>query len=123
MGRLLENVFKNRYTGKIFENIEANPSDSLPVSVTDPTWEEKSDDQKNYLHRSYTFEDDIIFKYFINKLIEIGVKTNHHPEVSFQEKNINIKIYTHMLNDITEADINMSKEIDKIVNDLNYLNR
>lgn len=123
MGSLLQNAFKNRYTGKLFENFDTNPSDEMPVNVTDAQWEEKSDDQKNYLYRSYTFEDSILFKYFINKLIEMGANTNHHPEVYFFQSNIQIKIYTADLNDVTEADINMSREIDKIVNDLNYLSK
>ena len=121
MNRLLENVIKNRFKGDLFENIINYDDVEMPVKVGDPEWEHKSDDEKNFLFRSYTIDDIKLLKYFVGEVILLSNKYSHHPVIQIHDRIVAIQLYTVDLNDVTFADVEMSKKIDEIISDLTYL--
>lgn len=74
-------------------------------------------EENNQLHRSFEFKDFIEAFAFIIKVAFAAEKMGHHPNWSNAYNKVDIKLFTHDANDsITEKDVNLSKEIDKIFN-------
>jgi 4a-hydroxytetrahydrobiopterin dehydratase len=75
--------------------------------------------QDNKLVRTFTFNNFVEAVDFVNKIVPLAEKANHHPDVEiFSYKNVKIKLSTHDKGDkVTEKDIYLSKEIDKLKND------
>jgi 4a-hydroxytetrahydrobiopterin dehydratase len=51
---------------------------------------------------------------FINMIAVIAEANNHHPEIINVYNKVSIRFKTHDMNGITEKDINIAKEIDKL---------
>ena len=70
----------------------------------------------NSLVRVFIFNNFIEAVGFVNEIIPLAEEANHHPDVEiFDYKNVKIKLSTHDRGSkITEKDIKLSKEIDKI---------
>ncbi len=69
----------------------------------------------NQLQRSFEFKDFIEAFTFMTKVAFAAEKMDHHPNWSNVYNKVEINLFTHDANDsITEKDIKLSKEIDKI---------
>lgn len=77
-----------------------------------PSWEI----QNNTLCKALQFENFIQAVEFINKLVPIAEKAQHHPDIElFSYRNLRIKLSTHdAWNTVTEKDYSLAKEIDQI---------
>lgn len=69
----------------------------------------------NQLQRSFEFKDFVEAFTFMTKVAFAAEKMNHHPNWSNVYNKVDIQLFTHEAKDrITEKDIKLSKEIDKI---------
>jgi len=69
------------------------------------------------LQRSFEFKDFVEAFTFMNQVAFAAEKMNHHPNWSNVYNKVDIKLFTHEAKDgITEKDIKLSKEIDRIFN-------
>ncbi len=74
-------------------------------------------EENKQLHRSFEFKDFVAAFAFMKKVAFAAEKMGHHPNWSNVYNKVDIKLFTHEANDsITEKDVNLSKEIDKIFN-------
>ncbi len=72
---------------------------------------------KNQLQRSFEFKDFVEAFTFMTKVAFAAEKMSHHPNWSNVFNKVDIKLFTHEENDsVTEKDVKLSKEIDKIFN-------
>lgn len=72
-------------------------------------------EENNQLQRSFEFKDFVAAFTFMTKVAFAAEKMGHHPNWSNVYNKVNIKLFTHEANDsITEKDVKLSKEIDKI---------
>jgi 4a-hydroxytetrahydrobiopterin dehydratase len=72
--------------------------------------------ENNSLVKTFTFKNFVEAVNFVNKIVPIAERLNHHPDVEiFSYKNVKITLITHEENKVTEKDINLSMEIDKII--------
>lgn len=72
-------------------------------------------EENNQLHRSFEFKDFVEAFAFITKIAFVAEKMNHHPHWTNVYNKVDISLYTHDVgNNITELDIQLSKEIDRI---------
>lgn len=68
-----------------------------------------------WLTKLFKFENFVQAVEFVNKLVPIAEKLNHHPDVTIQNYNeVRIGITTHDEGGITEMDFQLAKEFDKI---------
>ena len=51
---------------------------------------------------------------FISKIALEAEKMDHHPEITNVSNKVEIKLFTHDLNQISEKDISLAKKIDKL---------
>jgi len=82
--------------------------------------EEKGDsimwkEVNNQLQRSFKFNDFVEAFTFMTKVAFAAEKIGHHPNWSNEYNKVEIHLFTHEAeNSITEKDVKLSKEIDKI---------
>jgi 4a-hydroxytetrahydrobiopterin dehydratase len=72
-------------------------------------------EENNQLQRSFEFKDFVAGFAFMTKVAFAAEKMGHHPNWSNMYNKVDIKLFTHEAKDsITEKDMKLSKEIDKI---------
>lgn len=72
-------------------------------------------EENNQLHRSFEFMDFVEAFTFMTQVAFVAEKMNHHPNWSNVYNKVEIKLFTHDAKDtITEKDVKLSKEIDRI---------
>ena len=71
---------------------------------------------KQILEKTFTFDNFVKAMEFVNKVGDIAEKENHHPDILiFSYNKVKISLTTHDEgNKITEKDITVAKEIDRI---------
>jgi 4a-hydroxytetrahydrobiopterin dehydratase len=73
------------------------------------------ENNQNFLERVYVFKNFAEAKEFISKVAVVAEKMNHHPTIINTYNKVTLQLNTHdAKNTITELDIKLSKEIDKI---------
>lgn len=74
-------------------------------------WSEK----EGILIRTFTFKNFVEAVNFVNQIVPLAEKVNHHPDIEiFAYKNVKVKLTTHEVSDVTEKDRELAKQIDKI---------
>lgn len=72
--------------------------------------------ENGILAKTFTFSNFIEAVDFVNKIVPLAEKVNHHPDIEiFSYKNVKIKLTTHDEGGITGKDIKLAKEIDSIL--------
>ena len=65
--------------------------------------------------RIFVFRDFTEALGFVNKVGDLAERYNHHPDIHLVEyKKVKIVLTTHSAGGITEKDITLAKEIDKL---------
>lgn len=137
MSRLLENILKNRQqeTLREFDMTKSGtammrhlgasfPYDNegeLPIEPEGAKWEQIQIDDKICLQRSYDLETVKFLLYFVNEVIHLSEEMYHHPEIVINHTSVTVILFTRDLNDITDRDVQMSKKIDEIIEDINVI--
>lgn len=67
-----------------------------------------------YIKTSFTFKDFKTSIRFINEIADISEKMNHHPDIKISYNKVELQIYTHSKNAITELDIKFSLLVDDL---------
>ena len=73
-----------------------------------PLWQIKD----NKLFRHWDFKNFKESKSFVDKVSELAEQVNHHPDIKFSFKYVDIEIYTHRAGGITESDVALAAKID-----------
>jgi 4a-hydroxytetrahydrobiopterin dehydratase len=67
------------------------------------------------LSKTFTFGSFVEAVNFVINIVPLAEKAGHHPDIEiFSYKKVKIKLTTHDEGKVTEKDIEMAKEIDKI---------
>ncbi|NCG35396.1 MAG: hypothetical protein GWO78_05340 [Dehalococcoidales bacterium] len=82
----------------------------IPVTSIPHNWQIKN----NKLFRSYNLDSFLDAIEFINKISVIAEKMNHHPNIFNVYSTVEIELFTHDENKITDKDYLLANEIEKI---------
>jgi 4a-hydroxytetrahydrobiopterin dehydratase len=66
------------------------------------------------ISKLYNFKDFINAVAFVNKVAILAEKANHHPDILIRYNKVTLSLSTHSEGGITEKDINLAREIDKL---------
>lgn len=70
---------------------------------------------KDSLYKTFTFKNFVEAVNFVDKIVPLAEKVNHHPDIKiFAYKKVKITLTTHEKKMVTSKDVKLSKEIDKI---------
>jgi 4a-hydroxytetrahydrobiopterin dehydratase len=65
--------------------------------------------------KKYIFKDFNQAIEFVNQIAEVANKLDHHPNIKIYDyKKVEVEIYTHSENALTNKDYELEKEVDKI---------
>lgn len=73
-----------------------------------PNWQLR--DEK--LFRHFDFKNFKESKSFVDKISELAEQVNHHPDIKFSFKYVDIEIYSHRAGGLTESDAVLAAKID-----------
>jgi|SRR3989338_991420 len=72
--------------------------------------------ENHHITKDFIFENFKKSIEFINKIAAISEKENHHPDILLHGyKKVNIKLFTHSFNGLSDKDFKVATEIDKIL--------
>ena len=109
----------NRLFSADFQGIRDIPE--LPIEATTTEWEEVSDFYKTSLNRTFTFDRDKHLRFFVNEILKTAEETMHHPALSIERLKVQVELYTHDINEVSEQDLKMAKFIDEIFDDIKFI--
>ena len=70
---------------------------------------------KNKLMKSFNFNDFTSALEFINKVGRVSEKLNHHPKITNLYNLVELELWTHTTDSVTELDYELAKEIDSLL--------
>ena len=80
-------------------------------------WDVKPNEKKIYcLEKNFKFKNFSDSQIFVNKVGEISVKENHHPDISFGWGYAKVTVTTHAIEGLSENDFILAAKIDQITN-------
>jgi 4a-hydroxytetrahydrobiopterin dehydratase len=70
--------------------------------------------ENNQIQKTFQFDNFVEAINFVNRLASLAEKANHHPDISIQYNKVTISLSTHDAGEVTQKDISLASEIDKI---------
>jgi 4a-hydroxytetrahydrobiopterin dehydratase len=73
-------------------------------------------DNQGKLSKTFSFKNYRQSFGFVSQVVLLAEKKNHHPTITLEYGSVTIALISHDVNEITERDIDLAKQIDKIYN-------
>jgi len=123
---MLENIIRQRIqeSKNARQFVEENTYDNFvetPIVTSPSHWETMSYPEMTCLERQFMFDDPKVFLFFVMEVYKACIRYNHYPCLETDELNIKIKLYTKNINDITDIDFKIAKEIIEVYNEIDFL--
>ncbi|MDA8710838.1 4a-hydroxytetrahydrobiopterin dehydratase [Alphaproteobacteria bacterium] len=74
-------------------------------------------DQQGRLSKVFTFKNYRKSFAFVSQVVMLSEKKNHHPEIVLDYGKVMVSLISHDVQKITERDIELATQIDKIYNE------
>ena len=92
----------------------------LPIDVKGgPRWD-MVDEPSQRLKKTFKFEALFKLKAFLNEVLEYEEEMGHNGKITIEGVSVEIEVYTHRVNLVTELDIEYAKAVDEIMEDVVY---
>jgi 4a-hydroxytetrahydrobiopterin dehydratase len=76
-----------------------------------PGWDVVSE---HHIHRTFTFPDFRQSLDFVNRVGELAEQQGHHPDIFLTWGKVEITLWTHKIDGLTESDFIMAAKIDQL---------
>ena len=76
-----------------------------------PGWEVANE---HHLHKAFTFPDFVQALAFVNRVGDLAEQQGHHPDIVLTWGKVEITIWTHAINGLTESDFILAAKIDQL---------
>ncbi len=83
---------------------------TLPLLSQLDGWEVK---QQHHLQRLFDFPDFVTALDFVNRVGDIAEAEGHHPDLYLAWGKVEVKIWTHKIDGLTESDFVLAAKIDQ----------
>jgi 4a-hydroxytetrahydrobiopterin dehydratase len=71
----------------------------------------------HHLRRVFGFDDFAGALRFVNRVGEVAETENHHPNISFTWGRVEVEIWTHKIDGLTESDFILAAKLDELPRD------
>ena len=71
--------------------------------------------EDNRLTKQFNFTDFREAMGFVNKIAEIAESEGHHPDIMIHYSQVNIELWTHAINGLSENDFIVAAKIDELI--------
>jgi len=102
-----------------FQGIRDIPE--LPIEARTTEWEEVSDFGKTSLQRTFSFERHKHLRFFVNEILKTSDEMHHHPSLVINSETVQVELYTHDINEVSELDLKLARFIDEIYDDVKFI--
>jgi len=68
----------------------------------------------HHLHKAFSFPDFIAALEFTNRVGELAEAEGHHPDIRLTWGRVEIEIFTHKIDGLTESDFVLAARIDRL---------
>ncbi len=68
----------------------------------------------HHLHKAYTFPDFKSALAFVNRVGEVAEEQGHHPDIFLAWGKVEITIWTHKIDGLTESDFILAAKLDQL---------
>jgi len=92
-----------------------------PIQIKPAQWESIDYSEMTCLERSFDFDDPKLFLFFLMEVYKLGIKYSHYPDIITSDLGVVIRLYTKNINDVTDVDFKLSKEIIDIYNEIDFI--
>ena len=79
-----------------------------------PEWAHWNVINEHHIARSYKFPDFRSALAFVNKVGEIAEEQWHHPDIALAWGKVDVTIWTHKIDGLTESDFILAAKIDQL---------
>ena len=100
---------------KVFLNEALGKPQNLPIKSPRSTWDLL--EAPGRLRREFDFSSNDQLKFFLDNVIDYQNDENHHGKILVIHNKVEIEVYTHDLEEVTNLDIRYAKEVDDIYTD------
>ena len=69
---------------------------------------------EHHLERTYRFADFVTALAFVNRVGALAEQEGHHPDLYLSWGKVDIRIWTHKINGLTESDFILAAKIDRV---------
>lgn len=69
--------------------------------------------ENHHLHRHFKFKDFVSALDFVNRIGAEAERQGHHPNISLTWGKVEVEIWTHDLNALSDKDVALAKAIDR----------
>tara|TARA_X000000368_G_C23052606_1_gene722208 strand:- start:1002 stop:1238 length:237 start_codon:yes stop_codon:yes gene_type:complete len=76
------------------------------------TWEKT---KKGSIYKFFPFKNYRQSFAFVSQVVLLAEKKNHHPKIILEYNSVEIELISHDKNKITQRDIDLAEQIDKIL--------
>ena len=115
---LRENIFP--YTNQSLVH-QMETGEEVPIAVGKSNWETIESMGSTFLFRVFSLQSTKHLMYFISEVIKKADHINHHPVITIDHLLVEISLNTKDVNDITELDIDLSKYIGELYDDIRFI--
>ena len=70
--------------------------------------------EEHHIEKTYTFPDFRKALDYVNRVGELAEEQGHHPDIFLTWGKVEIKIWTHKIDGLTESDFILAAKIDKL---------
>jgi 4a-hydroxytetrahydrobiopterin dehydratase len=70
---------------------------------------------EHHLLKSYTFPDFVKALAFVNRIGDVAEQQGHHPDIHLTWGRVDVQIWTHKIDGLTESDFILAAKIDKLL--------
>jgi pterin-4a-carbinolamine dehydratase len=113
------NKFYHRHLGNVI--LEKRLPSELPLKSPQRTWEFL--DAPRRISRKFSFEVYTDLQTFVMQILAYQERIHHHGMLKITHDSVEVEIYTHDVDDVTELDIEYSKELDLLYDELGKIAR
>lgn len=68
----------------------------------------------HHLHKAFSFPDFVSALEFTNRVGELAEEEGHHPDIRLTWGRVEIEIFTHKIDGLTESDFILAARIDRL---------
>lgn len=91
-------------------------TDNLPLVPEENKWTVLDTPRRYY--RKYKFKTNRRRNLFLNEVLKLERDTGHDVDIQLSKGSLSIETYTHVVNDITEIDLELAREFDNAYRDV-----
>ena len=113
-----KSIIKNIYN--LSESVNAYNEDT-PINVEKSDWQILDTHKGAFLQKKYNFGNYKHMLYFISEVIKETGSIKKNPDMVISGLNIDVRIYSEFISDITSVELSISKFVDEIYEDIRYI--